>query len=629
MFKFNTLEEIVDFASLDQDQFDYLVSNVLKAWDTGPANLIRTVQAPMSAGKTYTLGRATIPSLIQANPSANVFMYSSPRGDITKVFYQDTDDFLSFKDIVCTDGTLKQVIVKDSAGMTALLDELEKAQRRGKSSEQYLGNTVVVMSVTIQWLDKNFKRIKKLLPINFAFFDEAHIGLQIGDTTTGKPNPDSGRYLPSDYDPSWKPMAEGLANSGTKVLAISATLSKSQRGETDGGKATFLPIATMPKRKEKQSFPKAHFAHTVEEVFEKFKKFQSSRLIQTLNLINLIEDKTWEEAEKFNIFPMLGRALIKAGRSDATNGISLLGDKSTLHDDLRDHTKELVNPSIFAVTTSDYTCYEKIVTTYFKQEYIDKKRGLEHVIEKLNDPINYMNPANLAVIEMGTVGISIYDIDSVVYLTVPKNPGEVVASQVQTMGRGNRFPFRGMRGHDQMREQINSLNISLQQKYALAQYVVHKCETHIFAVRNTLMDIAYFEYAADTMPADEGLQYYMSFMSPASPAYVKAKARMSMSYDASALNRTYKKYKCECCKEVDPETGATECEQLARTNLEKMKGPINDLEWNVFWFKVLHLHHKDVNHFNYDPSNLITLCPNMHMIITIFEEHAKKRYNTV
>ena len=628
MFKFNTLDEIVEFASLDQDQFDYLVANVLKAWDTGASNLIRTVQAPMSAGKTYTLGRATIPSLIQANPSANVFMYSSPRGDITKVFYQDTDDYLGFKDITCVDGTVKQVVIKDGAGMSDLLDDLEKAKRRGKTAQQYLGNTVVVMSVTIQWFDKHNKRLKKLLDIDFAFFDEAHIGLQIGELTTGKPNPDSGRYLPADYDPSWKPLAEGLANSGTKVLAISATLSKSQRGQTDGGKSTFLPIATMKKREEKQSFPKAHFSNTVEEVLEKFKQFQKSRLNTTLRLIDSIAPSTWEAAEQFNIFPMLGRALVKAGRTNAINGLSLLGETSDLHDDLRNHAKQLHFPSIFAVTTSEYTCFEKMVTAYFKQEYIDKKRGMEHVIEKLNDPINYMSPAILAVIEMGTVGISIYDIDTVAYLSIPKNPGDVVASQVQTMGRGNRFPFKGMRSHDQMRQQINSLAISLEQKYALAQYVAHKCETHIFAVRTTLMDIAYTEYAEDTKTPAEGLQYYMSFMTDKSPAYVKqtAKPKMSLGYDASALNRLYKKHHCECCKVID-EKGTTTCERDARANLESIEGEMTDERWDDVWFNVLHLHHKDVDHFNYNPDNLITACPNLHMGITIFEGHATKRYN--
>ena len=229
---------------------------------------------------------------------------------------------------------------------------------------------------------------------------------------------------------------------------------------------------------------------------------------------------------------------------------------------------------------------------------------------------------------MGTVGINVLDIDTVLYLTISTNPGEVVSSQVQTMGRGNRFPFKGMRGHEQMRQQINSLNIPLTQKYALSQYVVHKCETHIFTVRTSFMETAYEEYAENTMTHDEGLQYYMSHMTPDSYPYIKpiAKPHCGWNYDASALNRTYKKYHCEYCKIID-QKGTTECEQLARTEMEKAKGQYDDSIWADIWFKVLQVHHKDGNHLNYDLTNLITTCPNMHMTTTIIEGHAKNRYN--
>lgn len=623
-----TFDDILSDASLDQDQYDYLLTNILSAWDTGPGFLIRTLTAPMSAGKTYAIGRATIPCLAQQNPSANVFMYSSPRGDLTKIFYQDMVDYLDFKDVKCVNGEVKAFVVYDGEAMSALLDDIEKAAKRGKTAKQVIGNMVIVLSVTIQWFMTHKQRMNKLLKIDYAFFDEAHIGLQIGEVTQGMVNPDSGRYLPSDYDPSWKPMAEELARNGTKVLAISATLSKSQLARTPGGANTFLPLPEMPKREEKQSFPKAHFANDVYSVLDKFKTFHHTRLAETLQLISAIEEKTWEEAEKINIFPLLGRVLTKAGQKGATTGISLFDDNKWLHDELRDHVKSLSNPGIFAVTTSNYIKFEKIVSSYYKPEKVDNKRKLEHVIEKLNDPINGMYPAVLSVMNMGNVGISILDIDCVVYLTSPNNPGEVVASQVQTMGRGNRFPFKGMRSHEQMRQLINSLNISLSQKYALAQYVVHKCETHIFAVRTSLMEQAYFEYSKKTMTFDEGLQYYMSHFTPSSPSYTKpiAKPSYKLKYDASALNSTYKKQHCECCEVID-DIGTTTCERDIRANLEKRKGPMTDEVWNKVWFKVLNLHHDDVNHHNYNPDNLITACPNMHMAISIIEDHANKRYD--
>jgi hypothetical protein len=620
-----TFDELLRAASLDQDQYDYLVHNVKHGWDTGAPELIRTVQAPMSAGKTYTLGRATIPLLAQMEPSTSVFMYSSPRGDLTSVFYNDALDYLNYKDIVCSDGTVKTLRVYNSAELTSLMNEIDRAISRGKTAKQVLGSTVVVLSVTIQWLLKNFNRLISLLKIDYSFFDEAHIGLQIGEITRGIINPDSGRYLPEDYDPKWKPMAMRLATQG-RVVEISATLSKSQLA--DGVVNSFYPLAIMPKRNVNQSFPKAHFEYDTETLLKKFKTFNKARLRTTLKLIAEISSDTWVEAEKINVFPQLGRSLVRSGCKGAVNGISLFDNKEALFLELRDHTKSLAKPSIFAVATSEKTILEKIVSVYFKEEYLDPKQPLTSIISKLNDPINYMSPALLAVINMGTVGMSVLDIDTIVYLTLPANPGEVVSSQVQTMGRGNRFPFKGMRNHEQMRQLINSLNISLTQKYALTQYVVHKCETHVFMVRTSLMTLAYEEYSDFTMTSDEGLQFYMSSMSPASPAYVKpvAKPSYGLSYDASALNATYKKQHCECCEVIDA-NGTTTCEHDARANLEKIEGPMTDEKWSGVWFKVLHLHHDDVNHHNYDPANLITACPNMHMGITIIGDHANKRYN--
>jgi hypothetical protein len=44
------------------------------------------------------------------------------------------------------------------------------------------------------------------------------------------------------------------------------------------------------------------------------------------------------------------------------------------------------------------------------------------------------------------------------------------------------------------------------------------------------------------------------------------------------------------------------------------------------WQKVLHVHHKNGNHFDNDPSNLVTICPNIHMAITVLEEDYLNRY---
>jgi superfamily II DNA or RNA helicase len=630
-----TYDDIIEKSSLDQDQFDYLVKNVDAGWDHGSLNLIRTIQAPMSAGKTYTLSRATMPLTACNDSTVSIVMYVAPRNELVDPFLKKISELYEYQDLQCKDGTIKTMHVYDSSKIKDLLNDIELAAIRGKSAKQVIGNRVIFAAVSIQWLsgENVFSKIESTLPVDLVVIDEAHIGLQIGEYTRGIVNPDSGRYLPEEFVQTWKPMAEKLAKKGTKTLLMSATLSPSQLSETNGGKDTFYFLGSMPKREINQCFPSVHYETDAEKLQKNFESFFKKRIKKTQQLISAIDKDTWEAAQKINIVPLLGRALVKAGRKGATNGISLFDNNQKLHDELRNYVKTLSKPSIFTVTTSDFSKYEKISTVYFKEEFLERGKELPDVVEKLNDPINGMNPAVLAVIEMGTVGINILDIDTIVYLTIPNNPGEVTASQVQAMGRGNRFPFIGMRSHEQMRQLINSLNISLSQKYALAQYVVHKCETHIFAVKTGLMVSAYNDFSDSTMNSDQGLVYYMGHMTSASPAYVKPKINTSfpttsysMSYDASALNRLFKKKHCECCPVID-EKGTTTCEQQVRTQLEKDKGPIPDDVWGETWFGVLQLHHKDVNHNNYDLSNLITECPNMHMGITILDKHFNKRYN--
>ena len=247
-------------------------------------------------------------------------------------------------------------------------------------------------------------------------------------------------------------------------------------------------------------------------------------------------------------------------------------------------------------------------------------------MDLLNDPITNMYDGGLGVISTGTAGMNVHRFDTVVYLSDPQNPSEIVDSQIQTFGRIMRFPFLGMRSHADMREKINNLDITLSEKYLLCQYVVYKCLNHVFYVDSQLMDIAVNEFCEETMTEEGGNAYYISHMTSGSSHHSPSLTpTMSLKYDASALNATYKKQHCECCEVVDTK-GTTTCERDARINLEKKEGPMTDEKWAKVWHKVLHLHHNDVDHFNYDPANLITACPNMHMGITIIEEHALNRY---
>jgi len=319
---------------------------------------------------------------------------------------------------------------------------------------------------------------------------------------------------------------------------------------------------------------------------------------------------------------------VKGGAENALRSIPFfvrsfpLGD--TLYNDLWNFHRSLNSDSIFAINTSQYVSLEKKGNINYMRQNV---KDLNDIMEVLNNPVNNMYDGGLGVINTGTAGMNVHRLDTVVYLSDPHNLSDIADSQIQTFGRIMRFPFLGMRSHADMREKINNLDISLSEKYLLCRYVVYKCLNHVFYVDAPLMNVAVTDFCEVTMTHDGGTAYYIGHMTASTSHHsVSLAPTMSLKYDASALNATYKKQHCECCEVIDT-NGTTTCERDARVNLEKIEGTMTDEKWTDVWFKVLHLHHNDVNHNNYDPANLITACPNMHMGITIIGDHANKRYD--
>jgi hypothetical protein len=53
---------------------------------------------------------------------------------------------------------------------------------------------------------------------------------------------------------------------------------------------------------------------------------------------------------------------------------------------------------------------------------------------------------------------------------------------------------------------------------------------------------------------------------------------------------------------------------------------ISEGEMKMLWPLCLQVHHIDGNHFNNDPKNLITICPNVHSMVTMHNQDYKNRY---
>jgi len=619
-----TIQDILTNATLDIDQNKYLYDNVLTAWDSGSADLIRMLESPMNSGKTTTMLMATVWAEVYKNPNRNLILYVAPRKELIKDAIKKVEANFDNKNLRCSDDSVKAISVYTQ---DVFSDYITLTKIHKKSSYTIPSTEIVFAAVSIQWLTDpiNLANVLKFNP-GFIYSDEPHIGLKIADASSMIV--DAGRRPSIWFDPVWLPAMISLAKEGHKVLGSTATTSASQAGDTDSGKKIFKPLPVMPKRDFKTCFPVMHPNNDVYTVYDDFKEFWPMHLQKTRDLINMISVDTWSKAAAINVVPCMPLFFVKGGAENAQRSIPFfvhsLRLNDTLYNNLWKFHRSLNSDSIFSINTSEFVELEKKGNVNYMRQNV---KDLNDIMEVLNDPVNNMYDGGLGVINTGTAGMNVHRFDTVVYLSDPQNLSDIADSQVQTFGRIMRFPFVGMRSHADMREKINKLDISLSEKYLLCQYVVYKCLNHVFYVDSNLMNVAVNEFCDNTMTQEGGTAYYISNMTSGSSHHSQSFApTMSMKYDASALNSTYKKQHCQCCDVIDT-VGTTTCERDARANLEKTEGPMTDEGWSNVWFKVLHLHHDDVNHHNYDPANLITACPNMHMGITIIGDHANKRYD--
>ena len=600
-----TIQQIVDRATLDSEQLHHLYNVVLYKLSTSAGKTV-ILPAPMGSGKSHTLFNATIFGAIHDDPKLRLVLIVNPREELVSNVSSSLAKFAN-KQLVCVDGSEKYIDVDDQEQFADRLDLLARTRPQKRDDPE----SVVIASVSIQWLTNHHKRICKLFTYGLVIFDEVHVGLKIASKNSIWD--DSGRYPSKAFKQTWVPMMNEIATSGWKCLGITATPSASHQGLTaDGLKMFELITDVMPKRREKNCFPKLHWYATLEEVLDGWKEFWLNHINVTEKLISSIDTGTWDKAKEIGIYPKMPISMVKAGSINASNSISLLGNdqglfgKSTLCDDLYDYHRALGKSNMFAVNSSDFKYFEKRKNSNYG---ITHGYQLSDVIDEFNDDANTLHSAILPVINTGIVGVSIPRLTTLAYLSDPKNPGEIVDSQIQTLGRLNRFIVSGMRSHEEMRDQINSLDISVSQKIALCQYMVHFSTNHIFAIDTELMHNAVFEYVEDTFTPDEGLAYYIGAMTAHSPTFKKP--HFSLGYDPGSQNQQYKKDYCEHCTRLGlvNEHGVTYCKILGRTLAEDIaKRKLSDAEFEKHWKDALKLDHINSRRDDNRPENHCTRC---------------------
>lgn len=583
-------------------QQKYLYQQVLdavKASYQTKDDRIMVVHAPTNSGKTFSLVNVTIPALIQQNPHTTTVVYTSPDSGCVDGPYNKFREMWHNKIIVNCLGIRVRIRVLNGELFNISLN----------SDDDIISDIPVVEVVFIttammgrKWGDylTTPSAACNLTVPTFIIVDEIHYGMGTVSWETIKE--DQGRTN-NNYDPHWLPILTRLSQLGTRVVGFTGTPTNSQAGNTSLGKTTFNQLLAMPKVKDETAFVDGWTLPNTQFTYQYSKLRIEEDLVKLQNIFSRITAEAWTKARFIGITKIMPGALFKFARTNSLTGVSLEESLTGFNNWARQLGAD------YGTVTCTRKEYQKSGTTLYRNAVI--KRAVE-AIERANDPVNFSVPVMLSVVQQGNMG---WDIPRIKYITALSHPSgkDITNMQEQLMARGNRLPFENMSSHATMANQIASLELPVEQRKALAEYVVFMCSTVIYFSRGSeLLKKAFTEFKRDTHTSAEGMAIYMDAIAKCNTIQFRA-PKFTSGYSAGSKNQAYKKYYCEACTKagsIDPVTGITLCEREARKVREFERGQaFTESEWKQTWFHSLALDHANGNRTDYSLENLITRCP--------------------
>jgi hypothetical protein len=569
-----------------------------------------------------------IPTIIQQNPHINSIIFTSPDSGCVEAPYAKFNSLWHNKVIVNNKGQHVRIRVLNK---TQFVNDLKDSEFTFYSPEPVV--EVIFINTALlgtRWKDykDTSKAVKDLLPPHIVIVDE--IQYAMGTPSASTIREDQGRTN-NDYDPQWLPLLKTLASYGTKVLGFTGTPTKSQCENTLEGALFFNHLPPMTRDKDNVAFVDGWTSPSPDATYNHSTNTISTELQQLHTLLSKIDSKTWEAAKELNITPRMPGGMFKFGYKDSANSVPW---KSSYN-----QKNEKIFKAWCATMQADYGIANTIEKIYQKtgpKKYIYPYRdNVGEIITLANDPVNFSTPVFLSVVRQGNMG---WDIPRLKYVSVLTHPTgkDVTISQRQLMARANRLPFENMHSHSDMANKIAALDISLEQRKLLAEYVVFMCSMVVFFSRESkLMYKAYREFKQDTYSSVEGHQLYMDAIDNYVPATNKTTlptGRFAQGYIAGGLNQLYKKHHCEACMEagsVDPSTGKTLCEVSAKKVREFERGAkFTDDEWAETWFHTLAVDHLNGDRTDYRPENLKTRCPTNNGVKTYDAKDYLNKYDS-
>lgn len=594
MLQRNTYNPYMCDIMITRNQQKYLVNQVINQIDLyykGLDDRRMILNAFTGSGKTTISLQVLIPEFIEKfySQGKRVIAFIAPRGEVVEQSYLKAKKYLLNK-------TINGAVVKCYNS-----DEISVFKKKTQGEKNInLDGDVVILFLTAQYFNTNFNLLSKDNAIDLVIVDEAHI--MFGTISAEDTKADKGAW-------NWNFKAvtsDKLRTITPAVLFLTATPTNSQQQLTALGKENNIYLDPMPRDVLTTAFfdliPYVDSEDTVTSGLQHFK----AECDKVALAIKCITDATWKAGDKFR--PEYPVALIRLGRRGAKNGVD--------YEQNIDDIVKLCRQYDFHILVSNSE------ERWLNHEYntvLSLAEGIR-LLDQKND-----KPGVIIVIESGSAGLDLPKINNVIIGRDPK--GTIHNNYSQTCGRAARMK-QGFINHADAADAIKNYPVTDDQKRYLAEYYILLSTASIHVpVDNKLLNTDVKDFIeSDSYREVEGRKFILENIFGKNHDILRNGLYLSTS--TSIQNDEYKQFKkdyCECCN-IDKDS-QTHCYYAAWAGFQKLIGvKISEPEMKLLWPLCLHVHHLDGNHFNNDPKNLVTICPNVHSLITIYNEDYNNRY---
>lgn len=549
------------------------------------------LEAPTGSGKTYTIVHRTIFEIIKnfdkkRTDSFNIFFLAPTQECVDEPY-----DLLMLYNYSYADE--KKIRVYDS-------DTFKAAITRNLIMDGNIRIFVMTTQFFYRWYENSdFKNLGNFPYPDFIINDEAHRGLGVPDASTTKE--DKGSHL-KDWEPKWYDLQHKMLEEQerqTTIVHLTATPTQSQRMMTIKGADVFIKLPVLPKSKESNTFTRIDYFGNEnkkwkkpewEKAFEEYLDKVEWSFKEYENFRKIIPDDTWKKMEG-KIDKMAPGVIIQCARQDSDNGVTIK------------KAEEMIKSRMEKAKIE----YDLFISTSKKKSFGNKKiKRMSDGIILANSPEHIERPLIVLVVESGKMGINIPRLHMAAIFKRPSQQ-KIHNNQTQFVARTGRLPF--FRDHDAAIDYIRNLDIFKEQKAFVIDYYTSMCTSFVFMPNNSeLMNMVEEFYTRDTFNLIEGSKYvYNGVFGNQSKKIISGYRR---AFTREQLdNSPFRKQFCE----AHPKG---ECKVLTIKGYDDTYGKDKLGDSNQQIEKSLQVDHKDGNRYNNHPSNLITVCPNVHMFKT-------------